>query len=148
MEIADILVPERIHCKDELSSKKGVLEALSHLLADGLIRVNSQDVFEGLLARERLGSTGLGHGVALPHARIKNCTEAVGAYVHTAVGIDFDALDSEPVDVFFALLVPEDSTEDHLQTLAKLAQRFSDAELLERLRTSSEASQVLDILTE
>jgi PTS system nitrogen regulatory IIA component len=100
------------------------------------------------LARERLGSTGLGHGVALPHARVKNCTEAVGAYVHTTEGVDFDALDSEPVDVFFALLVPEDSTEDHLQTLANLAQRFSDAELVERLRTSSKADQVLNILTE
>jgi PTS system nitrogen regulatory IIA component len=137
MEISEILAQDRIACDEEVTSKKGVLEALARMLAGELPRAESQDIFRCLMERERLGSTGLGKGVALPHARMSNCDQTLGAFFRCAKGIDFDALDGQPVDVFFALLVPEKSTEDHLQTLARLAERFSDAALLEKLRTAA-----------
>jgi nitrogen PTS system EIIA component len=103
-------------------------------------------VFERLLERERLGSTGLGHGVALPHARVKEVSEVLGAFIRTARGVDYDASDGEPVDLAFALLVPETATEEHLQLLAHLAGRFSEAATRANLRKADSPAAILDLL--
>lgn len=148
MNISDILSTSRICCNSPGSSKKAALEALSQLIVDGNSELNHMDVFDSLLARERLGSTGLGHGVALPHGRLSTENKTLGAFIRLSAPVDYDALDKKPVDILFALLVPEDSTEEHLQILSKLAEKFSDSDLLEKLRTEQSTDEVYQLLTE
>ena len=118
----------------------------------GLLFENNQGigrsaVFDSLFARERLGSTGLGQGVAIPHGRIKGLKDAVGAFVRLASPVPFDAPDGNPVNLVFFLLVPEQATERHLQTLSELAQLFSDRELRERLATEKDPSNLHQTIT-
>lgn len=142
MHIADLLTAERVACGDPSASKKRVLEQLSALIAGGQQALNPTDIFDSLLARERLGSTGLGHGVAIPHGRVKNGTVTVGAFIKLQKPIDFDAVDGEPVDLLFGLLVPEQSTQEHLQLLAQLAEMFSDATFVASLRSATSAAEL------
>ena len=140
----DFLVAARIGSGMSIHSKKRLLEVLGEYLATGLPALTPQVVFDRLLERERLGSTGLGHGIALPHARMPRITKAIGAFVQLETGVDFDAIDGEPVDLAFALLVPEAATEEHLQLLAKLATLFSSEELRESLRKAADPGQILE----
>ena len=110
MLISDILTPERILCHVRATSKKRVLEYFSKLLAQETSSLTSYDVFEGLLGRERLGSTAIGKGVAIPHARVDECNVTLAAFLQLEHGIDFDSIDHKPVDLLFALMVPENST--------------------------------------
>ncbi len=142
------IVAGRIGASYDISSKKRLLEVLGELLATDDPSLSPETVFEHLLERERLGSTGLGHGVALPHARMQGVSEAVGAFVQLREGIGFDAIDDQPVDLAFALLVPEAANETHLQLLSNLASMFSDPQLRESLRRASSAEQILRLLTE
>ncbi|MEX0951594.1 MAG: PTS IIA-like nitrogen regulatory protein PtsN [Gammaproteobacteria bacterium] len=146
MKIEDILLPARIACRADVTSKKSVLELLAKLIADNTTELSEAEVFESLFARERLGSTGLGHGVAIPHGRLKGSSETRGAFVQLARGIDYDAVDQQPVDLLFALLVPEESTNEHLQVLATLAERFSNTELVNRLRWARSAQTLFELL--
>jgi PTS system nitrogen regulatory IIA component len=124
-----------ISVADQASSKKRVLEHAARLLAVGLGEEPTvEQIFERLLERERLGSTGLAGGVALPHARIDGIEHSRGAFMRLASPVEFDALDGEPVDLVFALLVPADATDEHLQLLARLAGLFNNADLRARLR--------------
>ncbi len=135
MEISQLLSAERVVCNVAVSSKKRALEAASNLLAEVCgASMSDIEIFDGLIAREKLGSTGLGHGVAIPHGRFNDVTEAVAVFIKFEQGIDFDAIDGAPVDLVFALMVPQESTEEHLQLLASLAEMFSDATVRERLR--------------
>mgnify|MGYP000644550533 CR=1 FL=1 len=106
----------------------------------------AEQIFERLLERERLGSTGLAGGVALPHARMPGIITSHGAFLSLNEAVEFDALDGHPVDLIFTLLVPEDATEEHLQLLGELATMFNQPELREQLR-KAEAEQALAILT-
>ncbi|MEA3278894.1 MAG: PTS IIA-like nitrogen regulatory protein PtsN [Pseudomonadota bacterium] len=142
------IVARRIGHNLEIGSKKRLLEALGELLASDEPALNPETVFERLLERERLGSTGLGHGIALPHARIKEVRETVGAFVQLASGVDFDAIDDGPVDLAFALLVPESANEGHLQLLSQLAAMFSDPGLREHLRNAESEVEILRLLEE
>lgn len=137
MQIQSILAPRRTLCGVEGGSKKRTLEILANLIAQDIPTLNADDLFRRLIARERLGSTGLGHGIAIPHCRIENCTGTVGALIKLAHPVDFDAIDGEPVDIVFALLVPEEATDDHLQILATLAGLFSDTEFRNQLRRAT-----------
>ena len=142
-----ILAPRRVSIADPASSKKRVLEQAARLLAADLAEEPSaEQVFERLLERERLGSTGLAGGVALPHARMPGIKQCRGAFLRLAEPVEFDALDGEPVDLVFALLVPEEANEEHLQLLARLASMFNDPPLRQRLR-NAEADETLDVLT-
>ena len=150
MGITDILDSRRTRLDVEAASKKRVLETLSHLLADSIDGEEAPDahaVFEGLFAREKLGSTGLGHGVALPHARLSGVPRPIGALLRLGAGVDFDAPDRGAVDLVFGLLVPEDSTSEHLQLLAQLASRFSDEQLRDALRGSESADRALELMS-
>lgn len=144
--IASLLSPENVLVDLEASSKKRVFEQA------GLIFENNQDigrstVFDSLFARERLGSTGLGQGVAIPHGRIKGLKEATGAVVRLTTPIPFDAPDGKPVSLLFVLLVPEQATEQHLQLLSELAQLFSDSEFRERVHAAADAAAVHALFT-
>jgi nitrogen PTS system EIIA component len=143
MKISDLLTADRVVCIDEVSSKKRTLEMLSELLASSDAELTAGDIFDSLLSRERLGSTGLGHGVAIPHGRVAGIDSAVAAMLKLGYGVDYDAPDREPVDVLFALLVPKASTDEHLQILAALARMFADPPTLARLRVAGDREALL-----
>ncbi|TQV80172.1 PTS IIA-like nitrogen regulatory protein PtsN [Exilibacterium tricleocarpae] len=142
MQIESILAPRRTQCRVAGISKKRVLEALAGLMSRDLPMLGTRDLFGHLIARERLGSTGIGKGIAIPHCRIENCTGTVGGLITLAKPVDYDAIDNEPVDIVFVLLVPEEAQEAHLQTLAALAERLSNRDYCNRLRRA-ETDQAL-----
>ncbi|SEQ26994.1 PTS system, nitrogen regulatory IIA component [Ectothiorhodospira magna] len=146
MNIGDLLAPERVTCLPDVSSKKRVLEMLGEMLASHLPRLTQGEIFDSLLARERLGSTGLGHGVAIPHGRLAGADTACAALIKLERGVDYDAPDSEPVDILFALVVPAECTDEHLQILALLARLFSDPETLAQLRSAKGAEDLLALV--
>lgn len=139
--IAQLLSPEDILLDVDASSKKRVFEEVGRLFErrHGLAQAQ---VVDSLSAREKLGSTGLGHGVAIPHARIKGLPKAVAAIVRTRLPIPFDAPDGKPVSDMVVLLVPEQATEEHLQILAWIAQVFADRQFRQRLRMCVDAASV------
>ena len=148
MNISDIISPDRVACDLDVSSKKRVLEQLSDMLASNSAETLApQEVVDSLIARERLGSTGIGYGVAIPHGRVKNTDHAIAAFVQLHEGVDFDASDKQDVDLLFALLVPENSTEEHLQLLAQLAEMFSDEEFRAKLRASKDCQAIYTLLS-
>ncbi|HUU73937.1 MAG TPA: PTS sugar transporter subunit IIA [Burkholderiales bacterium] len=112
----------------DVTSKKRVFEHAG-LLFENSLGISRGTIFDALLARERLGSTGLGHGVAIPHGRIAGLKEAAGAFIRTQTPIPFEAPDGNPVSLIFVLLVPEKATDQHLQILSELAQMFSDRDI-------------------
>jgi len=139
--IAALLPVDNVLVDADLGSKKRVFEQVG-LLIENQHRIGRSAVFDSLFARERLGSTGLGHGVAIPHGRIKGLREAIAVFVRTQAPIAFDAPDGQPVSLIFALLVPERATDLHLEILAQLAQLFSNRDLRERLATSGTSAEV------
>lgn len=146
MQLADLLTPERVSADLPAASKKRALEQISGLIADGNPGLTQTEIFDSLISRERLGSTGLGHGVAIPHGRVKSCQLAIGAFVKLPQPVDYDAADRLPVDLLFGLLVPEESTEEHLQILSQLAQMFSDEALLRKLRETNDAQALYRLI--
>lgn len=142
MNVTNLITPDRIRCDAEVSSKKRSLELLSELLATGEPGISATQIFDKLIGRERLGSTGLGKGVALPHARLDGSEHTKGALITLKDGIPFDAVDKAPVDVLFALMVPENCTDEHLRILSGLAEMFSDQHLCERLRASESPEEM------
>ena len=148
MSFAQLLTPERVACDVEAPSKKRVLERLSELLSQDQTDITTIDVYNSLLARERLGGTGIGHGIAIPHGRLKNIHETLGAFIKLKQGVDFDSADRQPVDLIFALMVPEEATQEHLQTLAMLARMFSDEKVREQLHRATSAEELLQRLRE
>ncbi len=139
----DFINPERISCGNSATSKKRVLQSLGELLAQSTPELSANETFDKLLERERLGSTGLGHGIALPHARVSGIDKAYGAFIQLETSVDFDAIDNQPVDLIFGLLVPESATKEHLQLLAQLASMFSNAGFCEKLRQATQAEDVM-----
>ena len=131
----------------DVTSKKRVFEHVG-LLFENALGVGRGQVFDALFARERLGSTGLGHGIAIPHGRIKGLREAAGAFVRTKAPIPFEAPDGNPVQLIFVLLVPEKATDLHLQILSELAQMFSDKEMRAQLTALSDARDVQRLIRE
>ena len=152
MDINQLIAPDRVKCLTGIKSKKRALESLGHLLSSGAAGVDPTDIFHHLVERERLGSTGLGHGVALPHARLTDHEEnqniSLGSFIKLNSGVDFDSPDSQPADLLFALLVPEKCTDEHLQILASLAGMFSDATFCEKLRNCETDDELFTQLTD
>ncbi|MGI9228539.1 MAG: PTS IIA-like nitrogen regulatory protein PtsN [Gammaproteobacteria bacterium] len=148
MQISDILDPSRILCGVDKTSKKAALESIAGLLASGSDSLSQGQVFDCLLNRERLGSTGLGKGIGLPHGRMKNGNNTIAAFVRLQSGIDYNAADKQPVDLLFALLVPEESTDEHLQILSQIAEKFSSTDLQEKLRSEDDVQALFELLTD
>jgi PTS system nitrogen regulatory IIA component len=147
MLISDLLTPERILCDVHSSSKKRLLEIISEELARNNDNLSQREIFESLCARERLGSTGLGKGVAIPHGRVKGSKAVEASFIRLRKPLPFDALDGEPVDLLFALAVPEDCSEDHLKLLSQVAELFSNSDLLRRLREADGSGTLLQLLS-
>lgn len=136
--IASLITSQRTLCHVACSSKKRTLEVLAELIAQGSNNIDADALFEHLVARERLGSTGIGGGIAIPHCRFPTSGATIGALMTLDQPIDFDAIDSRPVDVIFAMLVPEDANSEHLQTLASLAEVLQDPDFVETLRSAED----------
>ncbi|MFB9885759.1 PTS IIA-like nitrogen regulatory protein PtsN [Balneatrix alpica] len=123
-------------------SKKRVLEQASSLLASQYPNLDLDDIFNGLIGRERLGSTGLGDGIAIPHCRLEGCEQVIGALIHLAEPVDFDARDGQPVDLVFVLIAPEQAHDSHLQALASVASLMQSADNRARLRRADSDSHL------
>ena len=147
MLIHDLLSPERISFDVHAGSKKRLLELISQKLADNSPELGQREVFESLISRERLGSTGLGGGVAIPHGRVKGIQHVEAAFFRLAKPLAFEAVDGEPVDVLFALAVPEDCGEDHLNLLAHIAELFGQDGFMAELRETRTAAELLKLLS-
>jgi len=148
MDLEQVLTPTRCLSAAPAGSKKRVLEQVAHLLARDLKDLPAQSLFEALLAREKLGSTGFGGGIALPHCRLPGCSAPIAALLQLAQGVDFDALDGAPVDLLFVLIVPPDANEVHLNLLRQIAGRLSQGELCERLRQAKSGAELYRLITE
>lgn len=142
MQFSDVISPDRSFVDTLGNSKKRVLENASELIGKNLNSLDSEEIFTGLINRERLGSTGLGDGVAIPHCRLDNCPETFGTLIRLPEPIDYDAIDNKPVDLLFVLLVPSEATDDHLQTLASAAELFSQEKFRNALRNCLSAEDL------
>lgn len=138
MKLADILAADRVSSGHVFTSKKKALEELSKLLSKGAPDVGSGDILNSLSAREKLGSTGLGHGVAIPHGRMPGVSESVGAFMRLKHPLDYEAHDGNGVDLVFGLLVPQNATEAHLKHLAAIAEMFSDEKFCKQAREADD----------
>lgn len=149
MSLIHILSPERMLCAVELTSKRAVLEKLSQILSRHISDVRKEDIYQYLWDREQLGVTSLGHGIALPHARIPNIDNAIGAFLQLKTPIDFDAPDEYPVDLVCALLVPDNDDTDHqehLKVLSELAAVFIEADMPDKLRAAVDEQQLFSLI--
>ena len=144
--VAKLLSPANVQTDLQVSSKKRLFEQAG-LLFENHHGVARSQVFDSLFAREKLGSTGLGQGVAIPHGRIKGLKEAQGAFLRLAQPVPFEAPDGNPVSLVFVLLVPEKATEKHLQILSELAQMFSDKVLREAMMQAADAAALHALIT-
>lgn len=135
MSTNNAIKPDIAVCRESVTSKKRALEKLSEYLAKCDPTLPDTVIFDKLLERERLGSTGLGGGVAIPHCRLAEARHAVVALMTLANPVDFDSRDKKPVDILFALIVPEDCNEMHLKILASAAEMFSDPKFCQSLRS-------------
>jgi nitrogen PTS system EIIA component len=140
--LANLLSAEQVLLDLDASSKKRVFEQAG-MLFEARLGLARSTIFDSLFAREKLGSTGLGQGVAIPHGRIKGLKQAAGAFLRLANPVPFDSPDGRPVDLLFVLLVPEQATEQHLQILSELAQRFSERVFREKLQAAPDAAAIV-----
>ncbi|MEG1343707.1 MAG: PTS IIA-like nitrogen regulatory protein PtsN [Pseudomonas sp.] len=152
IRLETILTPGRSLVNVPGGSKKRVLQEIATLIDREVPDLEMQDVFESLFAREKLGSTGFGNGIAIPHCRLKGCASPISALIHLDAPIDYDAIDGAPVDLLFVLLVPEAATDAHLELLRQIASMLDRKEVRDSLRAagSSEAlyQVVLDVQNE
>lgn len=146
MKLAEILSAERITSGGTYTSKKKLLEDLSRLLGSSA-GVDGVEILNSLAAREKLGSTGLGHGVAIPHGRMAGVASSVGAFMRLKHPLDYDAHDGLGVDLVFGLLVPQQATEAHLKHLAAIAEMFSDEIFCKKLRDAKDDAELFALLS-
>ena len=159
MNLDTLISPNAVISSNEIKSKKRALESLAEILANDatLLRqknaddqtsedVDALEIFQLLTEREKLGSTGMGHGVALPHARTSLTNHAIGAFLKLDKGIDFDSPDNQATDLIFALMVPEHYTDEHLKILAYLAELFSDQDFCNAIRDTGNQQDIYNNL--
>jgi len=142
--INEILSPSRTVCRIEGGSKKRLLETIAKTITDDQGHLDYAAVLDQLNAREKLGSTGLGGGIAIPHCRVGDCSAVLGSIVTLESPIDFDALDEAPVDLLFVLIVPAQEHQEHLDILATIARLFSNPGYCASLRAARDAQGLFD----
>jgi PTS system nitrogen regulatory IIA component len=148
VEIADILTPDTVHLDlASCRSKRQVLKELARLAAD-VVRVDQQQLLEALLERERLGTTGIGHGIAIPHAKLDGLDRVVALFARLDQPVDFEALDEHPSDLIFLLLAPKDADTDSLKALARISRLLRDPRLRQRLRQEKDRQAAYRLLTQ
>ncbi|KAA8999228.1 PTS IIA-like nitrogen regulatory protein PtsN [Affinibrenneria salicis] len=149
LQLSSVLRQSCTRCSVQCQSKKRALEIISELAAQQL-NLPAQTVFDAILTRERVGSTGIGNGIAIPHGKLKNdeTQDAIGVFIQLEQPIAFDAIDNQPVDLLFALLVPLDQCKTHLHTLSLVAERLADKTICRRLRAAQSDEALYQIMTE
>jgi PTS system nitrogen regulatory IIA component len=148
MDISTMLDRRNFRCEISAGSKKHALDLLSAMLAESVPSLSPGEVLEGLASRERLGSTGLGHSVAMPHTRIAGLGSTAAAFLKLAEPIDFGSPDGRPVDLLLGLLVPKESTSQDLKEIGELVKRLRDPELQDKLRSASDPDLIYSLLLE
>ncbi len=147
MEFAELLNPEAVSAALKASSKKQALQELAHLAAD-LTGLKERLIFDTLLERERLGTTGVGRGIAIPHGKLAELDRLHGLFARLEQPIDFDAIDDQPVDLIFLLLAPESAGADHLKALARISRLLRDPAVCEKLRNAENPDALYALLSE
>jgi len=146
MEIASLLSPALTLCRYESSSKKRIIEDIAKHIGKQFPNLDTNLIFSSLIAREKLGSTGIGGGIAIPHCRIPESKSTIGMLISLEKSIDFNAIDNQEVDIIFVLLVPEDADDNHLKTLANIAEIFSKKDVLQNIRDAQSTEALLDAI--
>ncbi|MCL9780872.1 PTS IIA-like nitrogen regulatory protein PtsN [Vibrio sp. S4M6] len=145
MQISEVLTLDctksAVHC----TSKKRALEMISEIAASHTGQ-DATELFECMLSREKMGSTGIGNGIAIPHARMKSSDEAIAVLMQCDEPIEFDAIDNRPVDLLFALLVPDEKCKEHLKTLSCMAEKLNDKKILKQLRSAQSDQELYSII--
>jgi len=147
MELEDLVSPEGVIAHLKVTSKKQALQELSARAA-ALTDVSERAIFETLLERERLGSTGVGQGIAIPHGKLAQLKKLHGLFARLETPIDFESVDDQPVDLVFLLLAPETAGADHLKALARISRLLRNPAVVEKLRASDDPAALFAILTE
>lgn len=146
IRLENILTPGRSLVNVPGGSKKAVLQHIASMIGKQVPDLDEQVVFESLIAREKLGSTGFGNGIAIPHCRLKGCSTPVSAVLHLEKPIDFDAIDGAPVDLLFVLLVPEAATDAHLELLRQIASMLDRDDVRKRLRSAKTDEELYSVV--
>jgi len=146
MQVKDIVAPEALSAGLNATSKKHLMQELAQRAAE-IYGLDARRVFDALLERERLGPTGMGRGVAIPHARLEGLDRLVGVFARLQRPIDYDAADGEPVDLVFCLLAPEAAGADHLRALARISRALRDASVCAKLRAADGEAAAYAVLT-
>ena len=147
MEISDLITPARVVPAFKVTSKKQALQELSRASAE-FTGLDERAIFEVLVERERLGTTGVGGGVAIPHGKLAGLQRLYGLFARLEQPIDYDSIDEQPVDLIFLLLAPESAGADHLKALARVSRKLRDSETCEKLRGSDSADALYALLSE
>ena len=147
MEIADLLSPSAVMARLKAANKKQVLQEMSERAAE-VTGLPERRIFETLNERERLGSTGMGQGIAIPHGRLAGITKMTGLFALLDAPVEFESMDDQPVDLVFMLLAPEGAGADHLKALARVSRLLRNQSLCEKLRASPTAATLYSLLTE
>lgn len=145
MDISDILPPEGVIANLRASSKRHALEELAKA-AGPIVNLHERTIFDTLLERERLGTTGVGHGIAIPHGKIQGLTRLHALFGRLERPIPFDAIDEQPVDLMFLLLAPQDAGADHLKALARASRLLRDTSFCDQLRACKDSKALYDLL--
>ncbi len=146
MTLQEILTLDCTQCAVSVSSKKRILEKICLLAAEKIGNCSSSDLLESILNREKMGSTGIGNGIAIPHGRLNNTDKSMAVLLTTERAIDFDAIDNKAVDIFICLFVPQNSTQEHLSTLQSIAQLFSDRKTAKQVRKCTSNQQLFNFI--
>ncbi|PWK47800.1 PTS sugar transporter subunit IIA [Pleionea mediterranea] len=146
MNILSCLDPSRTLASAQASSKKRAFEIISELFANSCQSVSEQDVLDSLFARERLGSTAMGGGIAIPHGRCNSCQGAICAVVMLETGIDYNATDKQPVDILFAVMVPEQAHDEHIECLSSIANLLKQESFSRQIRNAYNNQALYDIV--
>jgi PTS system nitrogen regulatory IIA component len=147
MEIADLLSPDAVLAHVKATTKKQVLQEMAHKAAL-LTQLPERRIFETLTEREKLGSTGMGQGIAIPHGRVAGVEKMTGLFAQLDHPVDFDSMDDQPVDLVFLLLAPEGAGADHLKALARVSRLLRNQTICEKLRAAPQAATLYALLTE
>ena len=134
MYLKSILSSDCTQCAVLFNSKKRILQYISQLAHQKYPELSAQDILDSLLVREKLGSTGIGNGIALPHGRLKGITKSVAIFLINEKPLNYDAIDNKPVDIFCAVLIPEQQCQEHLSTLSEISKLLSNKSLVKQLR--------------
>ncbi|MZR29554.1 PTS IIA-like nitrogen regulatory protein PtsN [Sneathiella litorea] len=147
MEISDLIQPQTVFADLKVTSKKQALQELARRAAVAT-GCSERDILDVLIERERLGTTGIGKGIAIPHGKLPGIDKVYGIFAKLNTGVDFDSMDNLPVDLLFLLLAPESAGADHLKALARVSRTLRDKGRCEKLRGSQDADALYAILTE